>query len=116
MVNSDSEKLQSTASPVQNDSLDKPPTPLRCFTGAIISGLFAVGLYFLTTSIHQTLDATPIVSDNALTVRISTLVRTLVIGMGALGTITFSVTTLGLFGLAIQLLVKGNSSSAQPNE
>ncbi|MBD1912415.1 MULTISPECIES: DUF3082 domain-containing protein [unclassified Leptolyngbya] len=112
MVNEPSQNLQTAKPKTQEEPLDKPPTVLRCVTGAVISALFSVGLYMLTTSIHQTLDATPIVSDNYLTVRISTLVRSLVIGMGALGTITFSVTTLGLIGLALQLLIKGQPATS----
>jgi len=117
MVNSDpSQNLKEMATSVQEDAqemaLDKPPTVLRCVTGALISVAFTIGLYFLTTSIHQTLDATPITSDNPLTIRISALVRSLVIGMGALGTITFGVTALGLTGLAIQLLFTGKPTAS----
>lgn len=111
MVNEPSQNVPTVESRPQEEPLDKPPTVFRCVSGAAISALFAFGLYLLTTSIHNTLDATPIVSDNYLTVRISTLVRSLVIGMGALGTITFSVTTLGLIGLALQLLIKGQPTS-----
>jgi apolipoprotein N-acyltransferase len=89
-----------------SETLDSTPTPLRCITGALIAGVFAVGMYWITTSIHQTLADTPIPSTSLMAVRISNLVRSLVVGIGALGTITFSVTTVGLLGLSIQLLFK----------
>ncbi|MBE9099256.1 DUF3082 domain-containing protein [Vacuolonema iberomarrocanum] len=94
----------------QNNS----PTPIRCFLGAAISAGFAVALYFATISIHQTLADTPIPSGNAMSIRIASLVRTLVIGMAALGAFTFGITTLGLTGLGLQLLFP--KSDSQPSE
>lgn len=85
-------------------SQDKTPTPLRCWTGALISAGFAIALYFATVSIHQTLADTPIPSGNPMSIRIASLVRTLVIGMAALGTFTFGLATLGLTGLGFQLM------------
>ncbi|MEO1210904.1 MAG: DUF3082 domain-containing protein [Cyanobacteria bacterium J06638_20] len=93
---------------------DNSPTPIRCLAGALISAGFAVALYFATISIHQTLADTPIPSGNPMSIRISSLVRTLVIGMAALGAFTFGITTLGLTGLGLQLLFQKPDS--KPSE
>ena len=87
-----------------------PVTPLRCFTGALISAPVAVALYSLTLSISRTFAAKPLVSDNTLAIRISIMVRTLVMGMSALGTAIFAFTTLGVMALGVQLLVKSQRS------
>ncbi|MGG6294795.1 DUF3082 domain-containing protein [Leptolyngbya sp. AN02str] len=91
-----------------------PPTPLRCLTGAAISAPITAAAYFLTTSIHQTFAAKPLVSDNMLALRLSALVRTLVLGVSTLATITFAIATLGLIGLAIQLMVQSGRNSSTP--
>lgn len=83
--------------------------PLRCITGAAISGGLATAGYFLTISIIQTFANKPIHSDNQLTVNIASAVRTLVIGIGALGTGIFAIATLGLLALAVQLLIQRQS-------
>uniref|UniRef100_A0ACD5GUF0 DUF3082 domain-containing protein n=1 Tax=Desertifilum tharense IPPAS B-1220 TaxID=1781255 RepID=A0ACD5GUF0_9CYAN len=86
-------------------------TPLRCLTGAVISGAIATALYWLTGSIVQTFANKPIHSDNPLTINLAVAVRTLVIGMGFLGTGIFAVATLGLVALAIQLLIQRPSAT-----
>lgn len=83
----------------------KPPTPLRCLTGALISGGLASALYSLTTAIAQTFAAKPIHSDNVAVVNIASAVRTLVVGMSALGTGIFALVAIGLVALAIQILL-----------
>jgi len=82
------------------------PTPLRCLTGALISGSLAIALYWLTASIAQTFAAKPIHSDNQAVISIASAVRTLVVGMVALGTGIFGLVALGLVGLAIQILIQ----------
>lgn len=82
------------------------PTPLRCLVGALISGALGTALYFLTVSIHSTFANKPLPSTNALAIKISIAVRTLVVGMSALGTTIFWMATLGLIALAIQLVIK----------
>ncbi|MGK7888862.1 MAG: DUF3082 domain-containing protein [Leptolyngbyaceae cyanobacterium] len=89
-------------------------TPLRCFTGALISAPFAVGLYFFTISISQTFASKPPTAHSALAIRISVMVRTLVMGMSALGTMIFTFTTLGVMALGIQLLLKPRKSEQPP--
>lgn len=86
------------------------PTPVRCFTGAFISAPFAYGLYLLTAAIAHTFAEKPIHNTSPLATNISVLVRTLVVGVGALGTGIFAITTLGLVLLGIQLLFKGEPS------
>ena len=81
-------------------------TPMRCFTGALISAPMAYALYLLTVSISQTFAAKPLTSSSMMAIRISIMVRTLVMGMSALGTAIFAFTTLGVAALGIQLLVK----------
>ncbi|MBW4561548.1 MAG: DUF3082 domain-containing protein [Mojavia pulchra JT2-VF2] len=83
-----------------------PPTPLRCITGAIISGGLGYALYLLMISIATTFAKKPIHSDNQLVVNLTSAVRTLVVGIVALGTGIFGIVTLGLLALAVQLLVQ----------
>jgi hypothetical protein len=83
-----------------------PPTPLRCITGAIFSGGLGFAMYSLMISIATTFAAKPIHSDNPMAVNIGSAVRTLVVGIVALGTGIFGIVAIGLFALAIQLLVQ----------
>jgi hypothetical protein len=65
---------------------DKPSaTPLRCFTGSITAGTFSLLAYRLTISIATNFANRPVTSLNPAVVNISSAVRTLVIGMAALG-------------------------------
>lgn len=82
------------------------PTPIRCFTGALIAAPLGYGLYLLTTAIAQTFAEKPVPMGNALAANIAVLVRTLVVGVAALGTGIFAIATLGLVLLGIQLLLK----------
>lgn len=79
---------------------------LRCITGSLIASAFASGLYLLTASIAQTFASKPTHSDNITVIKISSAVRTLVVGMAALGTGIFALAALGLMGLAIQLFIQ----------
>lgn len=90
------------------------PTPVRCLSGASISGVLAVGLYFLTSAIATAFAHTPVSTKNMFAIKIAIAVRTLVIGVSALGTGIFSLVTLGLIALAIQLTMKNlNSANAK---
>lgn len=88
------------------------PTPLRCFAGALISFPFTIALYLLTVSIAQTFANKPIPSGNELAIKIAVLVRTLVMGISALGMGIFGITTLGLIALGIQLLIKKDGTAS----
>ena len=82
------------------------PSPVRCLSGALISGGFAYALYFLTTSIAQTFASSPLASTNPTAINIAIAVRTLVVGVSTLATAIFSVVAVGLVALAIQISVQ----------
>lgn len=92
----------SAAKTATNDS----PTPLRCFTGAIISGSIATALYWLTQSIVIAFANKPVPTGNYIATNIAVAVRTLVMGMSALATGIFAIAALGLVALGIQLLIQ----------
>ncbi len=81
-------------------------SPFRCLTGAFISSGFAIALYLLTSSVAQTLAETPIRSGNEYAMRIASAVRTLVVGMCALGTGIFTIAAVGLLALMVQILIQ----------
>ncbi len=83
-----------------------PPTILRCAIGSLIAGGFAAALYALTLSIVQTFANAPIHSDNVTAINIAGAVRTLVMGIVALGAGVFAFASLGLMLLALQLLIQ----------
>ena len=82
------------------------PTPLRCITGAVISGGLGYALYSLMIAIATTFATKPIHSNNPMVVNIGSAVRTLVVGVTALGAAIFGLVALGLLALAVQLLVQ----------
>lgn len=81
------------------------PTPLRCILGSIVAGVLAYALYNMTSSIALSFATKPIVADSLVVQRISSAVRTLVLGMSAMGTGIFALAAFGLFALAVQLLI-----------
>lgn len=83
---------------------EKKATPWRCLQGAVISGALAVALYYLMSSIAQVYATKPVNFTNPIAINIAVAVRTLVIGIAALGTGVFSIVTVGLIALGIQLL------------
>jgi hypothetical protein len=92
------------------------PTPLRCFTGAFVAAPLGYGLYALTSAIAQTFAEKPVPVGNALATKISILVRTLVVGVGALGTGIFAITTVGLVLLGLKLLTQPSPpDSSEPS-
>ncbi|MFM7448521.1 MAG: DUF3082 domain-containing protein [Leptolyngbyaceae cyanobacterium] len=80
--------------------------PLQCFTGGLVAGVIAVVLYRMTQSIGVSFAAHPFHGDNFTVQRIASAVRTLVIGMSALGTGIFGFAALGLLLLGVQLLLQ----------
>ncbi|MGB5711621.1 MAG: DUF3082 domain-containing protein [Waterburya sp.] len=88
------------------DTTEDKTTPLRCFVSSVISGIIAFGAYSLLHSIVQTYGAKTITSHNPVVINITTAVRTLVMGIVALGTGVFSLVAVGLFLLGIQLTVQ----------
>lgn len=89
-----------------------PATPLRCFTGALTAGTFSLLAYRLTLSIATSFANKPVISSNPAVVNISAAVRTLVIGMVALGACVFGIAALGLAALGIQLLFQKQTTPA----
>jgi hypothetical protein len=98
------------------DATTTPPTPLRCFTGALISGGIGTLLYFLTQSIIQSFANKPLPTGSATATNIAVAVRTLVVGMSTLGTAIFGITALGLIALGIQLLAQSTRSQDRDNK
>jgi hypothetical protein len=90
-----------------------PPTPLRCITGAVISGGLAFAMYSLMIAIATTFAAKPIHSDNQIVLNLASAVRTLVVGVVALGTGIFGIVAFGLLALAVQLLFQQLKSPKQ---
>ena len=90
----------------QEDQSKLPATPLRCFTGALTAGVFSLLAYRLMLSIATSFANKPVTSSNPTVVNISAAVRTLVVGMVALGASVFGIAALGLTALGIQLLFK----------
>ena len=88
-------------------------TPLRCFTGALSASVFSLLAYRLTLSIAESFANKPVISSNPAVVNISAAVRTLVVGMAALGAGIFGIAALGLTALGIQLLVQSFRRSRQ---
>lgn len=108
-MNQDQTDTKPTTTTTQN------PTPLRCLTGSLISGGLAIALYSLTAAIAQTFAAKPIHSDNPAVINIASAVRTLVVGITALGTGIFGLVALGLIGLAIQILIQQATKKGSPS-
>jgi len=81
-------------------------SPLRGFAGAIVAGGMGYAFYLLMIAIATNFATKPIHSDNQLVLRITSAVRTLVVGVVALGTGICGIIALGLLALSVQLLVQ----------
>ncbi|NJL46219.1 MAG: DUF3082 domain-containing protein [Leptolyngbyaceae cyanobacterium SM2_5_2] len=79
---------------------------LKCFSGAGLAATIALLAYRLMGAIAATFEAKPLISDNLAVVNIASAVRTLVVGMVALGAGVFGMAGLGLFLLGLQLAVQ----------
>jgi hypothetical protein len=89
---------------------------LQCFSGAFVAGTIALLAYRMMLAIAANFAAHPVVSDNLAVVNISSAVRTLVVGMAALGAGVFGLAGLGLFLLGIQLLVQRLTGRPTPQD
>ena len=96
------------------NSPDAPPSPLKCFSAALISGGFAIALYFLTSSIAQSFAAKPLASTNPTAINIAIAVRTLVVGVSTLGTFVFSFIAVGLLALGLQSVIQQLKNKSTP--
>lgn len=84
----------------------KPTTPLSCFSGSFMAGTLGLLCYRMMVAIATTFAAKPVTSDNTVVLNISVAVRTLVVGIVALGAGVFGITAVGLFFLGIQIIIK----------
>ena len=91
--------------PTSGSATELAPTAkiLKCFSGSFVAGTIALLAYRMTVAVATTFANKPIVSDNTAVINISSAVRTLVIGIVALGSGVFGLAALGLFLLGIQL-------------
>lgn len=90
----------------------KEVSPLSCFFASIVSGGIATMVYSLMKAIANTYADKPIVGNSALALKIATLVRTLVVGIAALGAGVFALVAVGLFLLGIQLTMQKMTNKA----
>ncbi|MBE9066897.1 DUF3082 domain-containing protein [Leptolyngbya cf. ectocarpi LEGE 11479] len=104
--NASSSKPSSSSAPKAGAAGKKSVTPLSCFTGATMAGVLGMLCYRMMVAIATTFAAKPVVSDNTVVLNISVAVRTLVVGIVALGAGVFGITAVGLFLLGIQTLIK----------
>ncbi|MFN6514162.1 MAG: DUF3082 domain-containing protein [Nostoc sp. CreGUA01] len=81
-------------------------SPLRSIIGAVISGGMAFATYSLMIAIATNFATKPIHSINPLVIKITSAVRTLVVGVVALGSGVFGIVAIGLLALTVQLLVQ----------
>ncbi|MGB3268083.1 MAG: DUF3082 domain-containing protein [Microcoleus sp.] len=84
----------------------RQPTVLRCVIGSLMASAFTYGLYSLTVSIALSFASKPLLSTNLTAVKISGAVRTLVVGIVALGTGVFGFAAVGLMLLGLQILIQ----------
>jgi len=96
-------------------TLTPSQTILRGLTGSLVAATLSAGLYGLTSRIAVSFASKPIANPNITAQNIGAAVRTLVLGLGALGTFIFGFAALGLFLLALQTLFQqlfGRSSQS----
>jgi hypothetical protein len=104
--------------PNQDNNLPSQPvkdnvTPLNCLMASLVSSGLAVAIYSLMSAIVQTYADKPAVADNEFVLRITVAVRTLVIGIAALGTGVFGFVAIGLFLLGLQVTFKSLSQTKE---
>ncbi|WP_100899318.1 DUF3082 domain-containing protein [Nostoc flagelliforme] len=92
--------------PQTDTKIHASASPLRCLTGAVISGGMGYAMYSLMIAIATNFATKPLHSINPLVIRISSAVRTLVVGVVALGSGIFGIVAIGLLALGVQLLVQ----------
>ncbi|MEB3313862.1 MAG: DUF3082 domain-containing protein [Cyanobacteriota bacterium] len=97
--------MSQPSSPSSNPGeLASPARLLKCFSGAFMAATIALLAYRLMMAIATTFAQKPVLSDNPAVINLTAAVRTLVVGMVALGAGVFGIAALGLFLLGLQLL------------
>ncbi|MFE4108323.1 DUF3082 domain-containing protein [Almyronema epifaneia] len=91
---------------LQTDRAIATVSPWRCFLGSLVAGGLGWLLYRLFSAIALTFANKPIASTNVTAINIAAAVRTLVMGIVALGAGVFGVAALGLFALGIQITLQ----------
>ena len=71
-----------------------------------MAGTLAILAYRMMIAIATTFANKPVTSDNPTVINLSAAVRTLVVGIVALGAGVFGIAALGLFLLGVQLTIK----------
>lgn len=89
--------------------------PWRCFLGSAVAGTLSLLAYRLTSTIALTFANKPLTTDNATAQNIGAAVRTLVVGIVALGAGIFGIAALGLGALGLQLIFKKLKGATQAN-
>lgn len=87
-----------------NSASQDQVTPLRAWSGAFMSGALGILLYKLTYSIALTFATHPATASSQMAQRISSAVRTLVVGLTTMATGLFAIAALGLVLLGFKLL------------
>ena len=95
-----------TQSDTQVDNSLENATPLRCFSAAILSGGIAYLCYLMFNSVVHTYAAKAVTSSNPIVINLTAAVRTMVMGVVALGTGVFGVVAIGLFLLGVQVTIQ----------
>lgn len=93
-----------------------PLSPWRSLVGSVIASSIAFACYKMMAAIALSFATKPIQSDNFTVQRISAAVRTLVVGLTAMGTGIFAVAALGLLGLTFQLLLQKTKPAEPPTD
>ncbi|MDZ8029096.1 MAG: DUF3082 domain-containing protein [Nostoc sp. SerVER01] len=92
--------------PKTDAQVEMTGSPLRSIIGSVISGGMAFALYSLMIAIATSFASKPVHSINPLVIKITSAVRTLVVGVVALGSGIFGIVAIGLLALTVQLLVQ----------
>ncbi|PAX51102.1 DUF3082 domain-containing protein [Brunnivagina elsteri] len=95
----------------KNQNPPSKTSPLHCLIGSFVAGGLAYGIFNLMNAIALSFASKAITTNNEIVFRITIAVRTLVVGMAALGAGIFALVAVGLFGLMIQTLIQKKQPS-----
>lgn len=111
---SDAQKSAQSATQLSNSTANLP-NPWQCLGGAVVALAISFVLYGLTGTIAHYFATKGVHTGSLIVQRLSAAIRTLIIGLSALGTGIFGLAGLGLFGLGIQVLIqRGKGESVPP--